>query len=349
MSSATDYSEAGERNRVAGQPLSHLSIEVGHFYMDELVDGADRIHAQLRKVAPIVQTQIAAAEAEFGAGARVSTCFLVDDYFWTRTANRPRDARRTADPRHVLEKLLAAAEECGVRIDYLAREAGCAEVPSFQDGEPVGEPVRLAEMMAARIVAEPERDSTGRRPPTVESGWLCNGRRSSEFDAGQAMRISRYRPPEEFGARNHSIFLDVQLWSRRLEEEGDQQVERMLWSCPFLAAIWQLLRLGLIRNEGAMVAAPVPWEEPWPSDWSRMPAVVKLNPKAKPFAAYRALSVLPYSYLGIEHAVRVILDHLQLDDDVQAKLAERGAGERIPVQVPRRATHRLNHVFLGDV
>ncbi|MEC3958127.1 SCO2522 family protein [Nocardia sp. CDC153] len=349
MSSATDYSEAGERNRVAGQPLSHLSIEVGHFYMDELVNGVDRIHAQLRKVAPIVADQIAAAEREFGPGARVSTCFLVDDYFWNRTGARSREARRTADPREVLPKLLEAAQTCGVPIDYLAREAGCAEVPSFLDGEPVGAPVRLAEMIAARIVPEPEREGTGRRPPTVESGWLCNGRRSSEYDAGQAMRIARYRPPEEFGARNHSIFLDVQLWSRQLEEVAGEQVERILWSCPFLASIWQLLRLGLIRDEGAMVAAPVPWPDPWPSDWSRLPAVVQLNPDAKPFAAYRALSILPYGYLGIEHAVRVILDHLQLDEDVQAKLVERGASERNPVAVPRLATRRLNHIFLGDV
>ncbi|AYF74593.1 hypothetical protein D7D52_12785 [Nocardia yunnanensis] len=349
MSSATDYSEAGERNRVEGQPLSHLSIEVGHFYMDELVNGVDRIHAQLRKVAPIVAAQRAAAEQEFGAGARVSTCFLVDDYFWTRPTPPGREARRRADPREVLEKLLTAADECGVGIDYLAREAGCAEVPSFRDGDPAGEPVRLAEMMAARIVAEPERDGTGRRPPTVESGWLCNGRRSSEFDAGQAMRITRYRPPEEFGARNHSIFLDVQLWSRYVEEVAGAQVERTLWSCPFLAAIWQLLRLGMIRDEGAIVAAPVPWTDPWPSEWSRLPAVMQLNPTARPFAAYRALSVLPYSYLGIEHAVRVILDHLRLDEDVHAKLAERGATERNPVLVPVQATRRLNHIFLGDV
>ncbi|MVU79938.1 hypothetical protein GPX89_22170 [Nocardia sp. ET3-3] len=349
MSSATDYSEAGERNRVAGQPLSHLSIEVGHFYMDELVNGVDRIHAQLSKVAPIVEAQIAAAEREFGPGARVSTCFLVDDYFWSRTGSRSREARRTADPGEVLPKLLAAAETCGVPIDYLAREAGCAEVPSFLDGQPIGEPIRLAEMMAARIVPEPEPQGTGRRPPSVESGWLCNGRRSSEYDAGQAMRIARYRPPEEFGARNHSIFLDVQLWSRQVEEVAGEQVERMLWSCPFLAAIWQLLRLGLIRNEGAMVAAPEPWTDPWPSDWTRLPAVVRLNPDAKPFAAYRALSVLPYSYLGIEHAVRVILDHLQIDENVQAKLVERGASERNPVLVPQLPTRRLNHIFLGDV
>ncbi|MFI1915722.1 SCO2522 family protein [Nocardia sp. NPDC020380] len=335
---ATDYSEAGERNRVVGQPLSHLSIEVGHFYMDDLVNGVDRIKAQLRKVAPLVKSHTEAARAEYGPGARVSTCFLVDDYF-----------RHETDPREILTKLLGAAEECGVRIDYLAREAGCAEVPSLLDGEPVGAPVRLAEMMAARIVAEPDPGATGRRPPTAESGWLCNGRRSSEYDPGQAMRIARYRPPEEFGARNHSIFLDVQLWSRALEEVAGEQVETVKWSCPFLASIWQLLRLGMIRNDGAVVAKPEPWSGEWPADWWKMPAVVRLNERAAPFAAYRAVSVLPYSYLGIEHAVRVILDHLQPDDEVLAKLRERGAAERIPVAVPDEVTRRLDHVFLGDV
>ncbi|WP_327142880.1 SCO2522 family protein [Nocardia sp. NBC_01327] len=337
--SSIDYSEAGERNRVAGQPLSHVSIEAGHFYMDDLVNGVDRIKAQLRRVAPLVEAHTQAARLEFGPGARVSTCFLVDDYF-----------RHDTDPRTILEKLLQAATECGVRIDYLAREAGCAEVPVFIDGEAVGEPIRLAEMMAARIVPEPEDlGATGRRPATTSSGWLCNGRRSSEHDAAQAMRVAPYRPPVEFAARNHSIFLDVQLWSRYTEQVSGAAVERTQWSCPFLASIWQLLRLGMIRHDGAVVAKPQAWADPWPADWWKMPTVVQLNPAAAPFAAYRTLSVLPHSYLGIEHAVRVILDHLQLDDEVYAKLAERGAAERIPVDVPARVTHRVNHVFLGDV
>ncbi|WP_067567720.1 SCO2522 family protein [Nocardia acidivorans] len=353
--SSIDYSEAAERNRVAGQPLSHVSIEAGHFYMDDLVNGIDRIKGQFRRVAPLVEAHRQAARAEFGPGARVSTCFLIDDYF-----------RHDTSPAEILRKLLDAADECGVRIDYLAREAGCAEVPVFIDGESIGDPIRLAEMMAARIVPEPEdQQSTGRRPATAESGWLCNGRRSSEYDAAQAMRVAPYRPPVEFAARNHSIFLDVQLWNRWTESVGGEQVERTRWSCPFLASIWQLLRLGMIRHEGAVVAAPVPEAEvrrpneeagpgggaparEWPADWWKMPAVVQLNPAATPFAAYRTLSVLPHSYLGIEHAVRVILDHLQLDSEVYDKLAERGAAERIPVSVPARVTHRVNHVFIGD-
>ncbi|WP_067695330.1 SCO2522 family protein [Nocardia jejuensis] len=353
MSSATDYSEAGERNRTSGQALSHLSIEVGHFYMDDLVNGVDRIRAQFRKVAPLVEAYTQVARAQYGPNARVSTCFLVDDYF---EHFRPREQR--TEPAVILDKLLGAAADCGVRIDYLAREAGCAEVPNLLDGEPVGDPVRLAEMMSARIVAEPDEGSTGRRPPTAESGWLCNGSRSSQYDPRQAMQVTRYRPPQEFGARNHSIFLDVQLWSRELREVAGEQVERTIWSCPFLASIWQLLRLGMIRHEGAVVAKPQLWTGPWPEDWWQLPAVVQLPPAATgapnerrdphPFAAYRAVSVLPYTYLGIEHAVRVILDHLQPDEEVYAKLAERAAAERIPVSVPRSVTERINHIFLGD-
>ncbi|MFI6871131.1 SCO2522 family protein [Nocardia sp. NPDC050406] len=338
MDSATGYSEASERNRTAGLPLSHLSIEVGHFYMDDLINGADRIRAQLRQVAPLVAAHAEAARAQYGPTARVSTCFLVDDYF-----------RHDTDPTEILDKLLGAAEECGVRIDYLAREAGCWEVPVFIDGERSGDPIPLAEMVANRIVAEPDRETNGRRPPTAESGWLCNGRRSSDTASGQAMRVEPYRPPEEFGHRNHSIFLDVELWSRREETVAGATEVHTTWSCPFLASIWQLLRLGMLRWNGGLVAAPEPWQpaDGWPDNWWKMPAVTQLNPAAAPFAAYRSLSILPHTYLGIEHAVRVILDHLEQDEEVQALLTERGAAERIPVTIPP-VTRRLTHVFLGE-
>ncbi|MBL1073165.1 hypothetical protein JK358_02020 [Nocardia sp. 2] len=331
----TDYSEAGERHRVAGQELSHLSIEVGHFYMDQIANGTvreDRIRAQFQRVAPLLRKFTEIAQEERDGRARVSTCFLVDDYFKSDT-----------DPTRVLDKVLELAEECDVRIDYLAREAGCAEVPTFIGEEPVGEPIRLAEMMVSRLIAQPDEESNGRRPPTLEGGWLCNGRRSSDDEREQAMRVGPYRPPEEYNARNHSIFLDVQLWST----ERRNGVDRTLWSCPFLASIWQLLRLGMIRNDGAVVAAPRERPARWPDHWNKMPAVMQLNPDAAPFAAYRALSLLPYHYLGIEHAVRVILAHLRPDDEVYEKLVERAARERITM--PREVTQRLSHVFIGDV
>lgn len=332
------YSEETEHARIEQVPLSHLSIEVGHFYMNEIADDMDQVVKEFRRIVPLVDAFIASARVQFGPRARVSTCYLIDDYFQPDT-----------DPREILGKLLTAADETGVQIDYLARESGCWEAEPFADGVPFGEPLRLAEMVAARIIAEPEvSSSTGRRPPTAENGWLCNGRRSSLDEPTQAMRVQQYRPPEEFGRREHSIFLDVQLWSKRTENVDGRAVTYTKWSCAFLASVWHLLRLGMLRFEGKPVVAPQPWvpSDPWPKRWGEIPAVVQLNPRAAPFAAYKTLSMLPKRYLGIEHSVRLILDHIDLDGDVVDQIIERGAHDDVPVSVSRKVTERLSHLLL---
>ncbi|PXX63272.1 hypothetical protein DFR70_106332 [Nocardia tenerifensis] len=268
----------------------------------------------------------------------MSTCYLLDDYFEPEIG-----------PREVLGKLLPAADESGLRIDYLARESGCWEADRFVDGVPSGEPVRLAEMVAASIVAEPDiSTASGRRPPTAESGWLCNGRRSSLDEPVQAMRVPNYRPPEEFGRREHSIFLDVQLWSKRSERVNGHNEIHTRWSCAFLAAVWQLLRLGMLRDDGAAVVVPQPWhadDEP-PTRWREIPPVLQLNPDAAPFAAYQTLSMLPKRYVGIEHSVRLILDHLDLDSDVVEQIIARGSCDEVPVTVSRMVSERLSHLLL---
>ncbi|WP_431967879.1 SCO2522 family protein [Nocardia sp. bgisy134] len=336
MNDIEGYTEAAERIRVAEVPLSHLSIEVGHFYMTDFDNGAEHIRAEFRRLAPLVGAFTAFARRDFGPRARVSTCFLIDDYF-----------RPDADPARILELLLGAADECGVAIDYLARESACWEAPVGTPESASAERIPLAEMVAARIVAEPPRNSTGSRPPTAESGWLCNGVRSSDDEPGEAMHhAGPYRPPEEFGRREHSIFLDVQMWSRD-NSRGNGGDSRIRWSCPFLASIWQLLRLGMLRYEGAAVVDPQPWrwEDGWPKEWRELPAVIQLNPAAKPFAAYRTLSLLPQRYLGIEHAVQVILDHVDVDPEVTEQITRRGLADGITV--PRRVAERISHTMLG--
>ena len=336
MSLSAEYSESTEQVRVAHVPLSHLSLEVGHFYMEDLQRGGQQVREQFDRIAPMVAAFTAAARAR-DPEARVSTCFLIDDYFRHDTA-----------PEGIISTLLDAADHAGLAIDYLAREAGCCEVPTHRDAAVSGESIRLAELVAARIVEEPDRNTTGRRPPTAQSGWLCNGRRSSDEEPVQAMRLEPYRHAEQFGRRNHSIFLDVELWRKRTETVNGSTEVHTQWSCPFLAAIWQLLRLGMLRTEGAPVVRPVLWraEDGWPGDWWEMPAVIQLNPKAQPFAAYRALSILPEQYLGIEHAVRMIIDHLDLDQEISAQIIERGAAEKVRVEVPEVVSRRLTHYFL---
>ncbi|MFE7740671.1 SCO2522 family protein [Nocardia sp. NPDC057455] len=333
MRDTQGYSEATEQPRIASVPLSHLSIEVGHFYLNDITSDIERVTAEFRRIVPLVSAFVESVKVQFGPNARVSTCYLIDDYFHPDT-----------DPSAVLTKLLDAAEESGLVIDYLARESGCWRASKFVDGVVVGEPIPVAEMVAARIVAEPAPPSTGRRPPTAESGWLCNGRRSSDDEHGQAMRRRTYQPPEEFGRREHSIFLDVELWSRHVVDG----VTATRWSCPFLAAVWHLLRLGMLRYHGAAVVDPQPWrrEDPAPRRWPDLPPVVQLNPSAAPFAAYKTLSMLPKRYIGIEHAVRLVLDHLDLDDDVVEQIIARGAAEVPPVAVPRKISDRLSHLLL---
>lgn len=326
------YSEATEQPWIAPVPLSHLSIEVGHFYLNDITGDIERVKAEFRRIVPLVAAFVESARVRFGPEVRVSTCYLIDDYFQPDT-----------DPAEVLGKLLGAAAESGLRIDYLARESGCWQTSHFADGVPAGEPIPVAEMVAARIVAEPAPPDTGRRPPTAQSGWLCNGRRSSEHEPAQAMRGRRYEPPEEFGRREHSIFLDVQLWSTQVVDG----VTVTRWSCPFLAAVWHLLRLGMLRYHGAPVVEPQPWRgDPWPRRWHEVPPVVQLEPGAAPFAAYQTLSMLPKNYIGIEHAVRLVLDHLDLDEDVVAQTITCGAADPVPVTVPRKISERLSHLLL---
>ncbi|MCP2274751.1 SCO2522 family protein [Nocardia amikacinitolerans] len=335
MDIAARYSEATASARIAAVPMSHVSIEVGHFYMNDLTNGEDRIRAQFREVKEYLDFIEAKVRRRYGRNTKVSTCFLVDDYFGPDT-----------DPARIIGKLLAAAAECDMRIDYLAREEGCFEAPVYTDGVATGIRIPLAEMVSARVVPEPVQNTTGRRPPTDVSGWLCNGRRSSDDEPQQAMRLEKYRPAEEYGRREHSIFLDAQLWAPPTKKTRARPGQQRVWSCPFLASIWQLLRLGMLRYEGAAVAEPQEWDPAagWPESWRDLPTVVRLNPEADPFSAFESMSILPHRYVEIEHAVRVILAHVKVDDAVIDEAIWSGVAEG--VTVPRKVTERLGHVLL---
>lgn len=325
------YTEATEQDKVKGVALSHLSIEVGHLYMEDIRHGEARIREQFERVAPWVAAATAAVSAEVRAvGAekpRVSTCFLIDDYF-----------RDDTSPGEVVERLAETAKQAGITIDYLAREAGCC----------VAGDVNVAELTAAMLLPEPPPGTDGSRPPLATSGWLCNGQRSYSADSDQAMQVASWRPPEEFGKRNHSIFLDIELWKEKQEVVDGTLVTGRQWSCPFLAAVWQLLRLGVLRNYGEPVAQPQRWDDdtPWPENWHDLPPVIQLNQRATPFTAFRSVSILPKTYLQIEHAVDVIIKHLELDEAVVSQVIARGA--EVGLTVPARASDRISHVFFDS-
>jgi hypothetical protein len=299
--------------------LSHLSIELGHLYMDDFRAGEVRLRDQFRRVRPWVQAAKDATSAALaGRTPRVSTCFLVDDYF-----------TRFASPPEVVEALLAAARHTGLEIDYVARESGCARAGD----------VDVATLVQQHLVDEPAEGANGAaRPATSVTGWLTNGERPPSAGGGSAMAAPRqWQPPRQSAVQNHSIFVDVELWSERPEGR--------LWSCPFLAAVWQLQRLGLLRHLGEPVAEPqraTPAE--LPPEWDLMPAIVQLNPAATPLRAYRTFSALDGRFLPVELAVRTILGQVAVDPAVARQVHDRARAEGL--DLPAEVVDRVTYAFV---
>ncbi|CAL9545443.1 hypothetical protein SUDANB176_04332 [Streptomyces sp. enrichment culture] len=308
--------------RTQSVPLSHLSLEIGHLYAEDFDRGAARLREHFAHARPWVDAVAASAALDTGGKRlRMSTCFLIDDYF-----------SRFSSPADVVPALLAEAERAGLAIDYLARESGCAEADGFP----------LARSVARRLVESPPPGSTGVRPPVAETGWLANGRRSPA-PGGPAPDSRRkeavpsvWRPPHETAARRHSVFLDAELW----DDDGSHRT----FSCSFLAAVWQLLRLGLLRHDGSPVLRPVLWDGgDFPRDWDDLPPLLQLNPAAAPFAAYRTCSLLPSRFLPVEHAVLVVLEQTDVDVDALRQVTERSAREGIAL--PDSIADRTSYVF----
>ena len=313
----TAFLESSADFKVESLPLSHVSVEVGHLYMEDFIGGKGAVRRTFAAAAPWVRAartpQAIGCEKE---SVRVSTCFLIDDYF-----------SRFSSPAKLIPMVLAAAEQEGVRIDYLARESACADANGISP----------AALTVGSLVTEPVPGTTGGRPPLTETGWLTNGQRSPSTSRGEAMaRRSAWQPPRESARRRHSIFVDVELWDER---DGHRT-----WSCPMLAAVWQLMRLGLLRDQGRPVVTPEDWAgRPFPDSWADLPAVIRLEPKAAAFAAYTTLSVLSPRFLPVELAVRTILGQFACDPVILAEANDRAG--RDAMRLPDEVVDRIRYVF----
>jgi hypothetical protein len=319
---AADYQEETATDRVAAVPLAHLSVEIGHLYMEDFAERAgDRLVEYFERLAPWVR---AARESLPVPRPRISTCFLIDDYFVHSTR-----------PGQVLPAVLDAARRAGVDIDYVAREAACAQTG----------PTSPAELVLARLVPEPPPGSTGSRPPPQVAGWLCNGVRTPVPALNQALsEPPGWQPPSENGANRHSVFIDVQLFNDIDTGPPDNPGRQRVWSCPFLSAVWQLLRLGALRDYGGPVWSAQPLPATWPESWAQLPALSAVRPGAAPFAAHRTVSVLDGRFLPVEHAVRTILGQYHLAPAVRDRLAE--AAERDAVVLPDELVDRVGYAFV---
>jgi hypothetical protein len=110
-----------------------------------------------------------------------------------------------------------------------------------------------------------------------------------------------------------------------------------------LAAVWQLIRLGLLREHGRPVLIPQDWTDAWPENWDDMPPLTRLNPTATAFAAYTTLSALSPRFLPVELAVRTILSQFAGEGPVLAEARVRAA--RDGMQLPEELVDRIRYVF----
>ncbi|QLQ40548.2 SCO2522 family protein [Micromonospora robiginosa] len=313
------FQEAAAVRRTESVAYSHLSVELGHFYAEDFGAGCQELRRRFARIAD----WSAAIPALAGRGLpahrqpRISTCFMVDDYF-----------HRFGSPREVIPQVQGAAADLGLVVDYVARESSFAR----HDG------VELAQMVVDSLVVEPPRHTTGSRPPLSESGWLSNGMRSPGHVDAPAMTLPRpWSPPVQSGDPRHSIFVDVELWS-------DEPATRV-WACALLASVWQMTRLGVLRRSGQTLMQPSRLAGELPADWDELPAVVQLNPTAAPFCAYRTLTLMDTQYLPVELAVRTILGQVAVPPAVAQQVAQRAGGEGL--HLPSELVDRLSYVFIG--
>jgi hypothetical protein len=313
----TEFLETSAEFKVESLPLSHVSVEMGHLYMEDFMGGKEAVQRAFAAAAPWVRTaQTPQAIGCDKKSVRVSTCFLIDDYF-----------SKFSSPAEVIPMVLAAAERENLEIDYLARESSCADANG----------ISLANLTLGNLVTEPVPGTTGGRPPLTETGWLTNGQRSPGTAPTEAMAPrSTWQPPLESARRRHSIFIDVELWDSR---DGCRT-----WSCPMLAAVWQLMRLGLLRDQGRPVVTPQDWTgSRFPETWDELPPVIRLNPNAAAFAAYTTLSVLSPRFLPVELAVRTILSQFACDQAIFAAASDRA--KRDAMRLPNELVDRIRYVF----
>lgn len=180
-----------------------------------------------------------------------SVSVLLDDY------TRPKKAAPDVDVSEAQRVVVDAFAAHGVTVDYVVLEAACAAT--------VGQ---LRDMLASTVLGYEYAVMADERRGFTRA-WLSNG---------EPARFQMSTKPKH----DHSIALDVQLWS-------EEEVNALRWSCPMVAAWWQLIRLGA----------------------SEVPAGTLIRAGAPPLMSKQTLTLLSPDYLEVEHAVLNILKAVQ--------------------------------------
>jgi hypothetical protein len=167
-----------------------------------------------------------------------------------------------------------------------------------------------------------------------DSNWLANGQRSPNVAAAPAMALESWRQPIQTAANRHSVFVDVELR------------DRQHWSCSFLASVWQLLRLGLLRPADQRLTNPAKLDGELPKRWDDLPPVFRMTDTRNPFCAYRSYSILPTRFMEIEIAARTVMQQVSIPAATMTEVMARGAREGIELSAD--ILDRIDYVFINE-
>src|SRR5438445_9941029 len=79
----TSFHEVAAQRRTQDVAYAHLSVELDHLYMEDFLLGRDHLRRRIAQIAPWFETSVGAFQRRHSTvrSPRISTCFLVDDYF----------------------------------------------------------------------------------------------------------------------------------------------------------------------------------------------------------------------------------------------------------------------------
>lgn len=277
--------------------FSDLSVEIAHIYLDDLDE--EKADSAAKMAAAFLKHIFASYKDQQRV---ISTTILIDDYF----------SESNVSVEKATELIVGACQNHGIIIDHIVPESACAAG---------------IEKMFDLITEQPRKGAGSRggeiSAPARAAGWLSNGdsmRLTHKSLIGDPFTKARKKVVVAEPRYRHSLFLDVQLWS--------QETDKLLYSCPALAAWWQLMRLGVDEGDDGL---------------PRLPDHIVSRPDAPPFFALNTFSILSIDFLEIEHAVRTILSQVFIPASARQRW-RRGPSE------PSNQGHldRIAYFFLPD-
>lgn len=258
--------------RASNIERSDISFELVHLYAGsetfekELIDGVRLAQRWFKCVEEFEQNKTLFSNVAF-----------IDDY--------SSSGNKKVERSEIQSRVRDAFASAGLRLDYIAYEADCAETCRYIDINLSGPPKKGAGSYSSKrlrydYVSPEEKFITHAKKRRGTSG----------------------RAPEY---RNH-VGIDIGVGTQSTDSGN---LTEKIWSCPAAAAWWQMIRFGVLPHleEEHELGAP---KGTWKRDDENCP----------PFIARRTLSLLPSSYISIEHAVRVIIQNLH---DLNAALYDK--------------------------